>query len=185
MQKRVYIIEGLDRLGKSTLIENIQQKFGFYQVIHYQKPKILDRYVEDMPGKEAWTYQTESFVSMFQLIESCSRLILDRAHLGECVYAPMYRKYDGDYVFDLEKSFGMELEDDVRLILLTEDFDRSKHFVDDGLSLGSADKRAHEQRLFIDAFNKSIFPDKKIICVTDPITGKFRSQEDILKEATE
>jgi hypothetical protein len=39
--KDIYIIEGLDRLGKSTLIKNIQHRFGFYQVIHFGKPEIL------------------------------------------------------------------------------------------------------------------------------------------------
>jgi hypothetical protein len=42
--KDILIIEGLDRLGKSTLIKNIQHRFGFYQVIHFGKPEILDKY---------------------------------------------------------------------------------------------------------------------------------------------
>ena len=33
MSKFVYAIEGLDRLGKSTLIEGILQKLGYFQVM--------------------------------------------------------------------------------------------------------------------------------------------------------
>ena len=31
-----------------------------------------------------------------------SVLILDRSHLGETVYSPIYRNYSGDYVYELE-----------------------------------------------------------------------------------
>jgi hypothetical protein len=185
-----YIIEGLDRLGKSSLIEGIQHKEGFHTVIHYSKPKRLDSYVQikEEDGLEQspeFLYQYDGFVAMFELLGAGMEtpLIFDRAHLGECVYAPMYRGYDGSYVFGLEEIYGVEEDIDTRLILLVEDFSKSKHFVDDGLSLGSVEKRAQEQLLFIDAFNRSAFPDKKIICVTAE-DGSFRSKEDILAEAT-
>lgn len=185
---RSFIVEGLDRLGKSSLIEGIQNKLGYFQVIHYGKPRVLDCYQKlfdvchgDTPLR---MYQEDSFTEMFAILNSSAGVILDRAHLGECVYAPMYRGYDGDYVFILEKQFSMDRNSQVRLILLTEDFSKSKHFVDDGLSLGTADKREAEQNLFIEAFNKSILTNKKIICVTAE-DGSFRPKEDILKEAIE
>ncbi len=183
-----FIIEGLDRLGKSTLIEGIQNKLGFHQVIHYEKPKVLDCYKAYSEQKAPEVspqrmYQEDSFRTMFQILRSSASVILDRAHLGECVYAPMYRNYPGDYVFDLEQEFHMHASTDVRMILLTEDFKTSKHFVDDGQSLGTSDKREAEQNLFIEAFNKSRFTDKKIICVTNIETGEFKSKEEILKEA--
>ena len=183
-----YLIEGLDRLGKSTLIEGIQHQEGFHTVIHYQKPKRLDHYVEiaeeDGNGENPLRmYQHDGFVAMFEMLDLSVPVIFDRAHLGECVYAPMYRGYSGNYVFDLEDNYGVDEMQHVRLILLVEDFTKSKHFVDDGLSLGASDKRQAEQDLFLEAFYKSSFPDKKIICVTAE-DGSFRSKEDILAEAT-
>jgi len=172
-----YIIEGLDRLGKSTLIDGILQNQGFYQVLHYTKPQKLDFYDGNLQ-----CYQRDNFNVMFNILRNVSNVILDRAHLGECVYAPMYRGYSGDYVFEDERFYRMDAEDTIRLILLVEDFSKSKHFIDDGLSLGTADKREAEQKLFIEAFNKSIFPNKKIICVT-AADGSFRPKEDILMEA--
>ena len=185
---RSFIIEGLDRVGKGTLIQGIQDKLGFFQVIHYEKPKLLKCY-DELSKHQATPplkmYQEDSFTEMFAILNSSASVILDRAHLGECVYAPLYRNYPGEYVFDLEKKFSMDRNSQVRMILLTEDFSVSKHFVDDGQSLGTIDKREAEQNLFVTAFNKSIMPNKKIVCVTNPSSGDFRPAEDILKEVLE
>lgn len=192
----VFAIEGLDRLGKGTLINNIKQSCGFYQVIHFSKPELLEIHHLNMfePGTNEdararrdalYTYQHSSFHNSMILAKSGAKLIFDRWHLGENVYAPLYRKYDGSYVFDLEKINSLESANRIKLILLTEDFDKSKHFQDDGLSLGSASKenRRREQDLFIAAFEKSSIKNKRMICVTDPVTGGFRDQFEILKEA--
>jgi len=195
----VYLIEGLDRLGKSTLIDGIQNKHGFHQVIHYEKPKLLDKYLNEKnkllvkpEEKEAAikqraleAYQYNSFRMMFGMVKSAwthqLNFIMDRAHLGEMVYAPLYRKYDGDYVFDLEREYQMHQCHHAKLILLTEDFEKSKHFQDDGQSLGPESARAKEQELFINAFERSTFLHKQIVCVTGE-DGNFRPKEDILAE---
>jgi len=193
MSKFVYAIEGLDRLGKSTLVEGIQRELGFFQVIHFGKPQRLEKYKYSiMPDDiahdrdncypELFHYQQACFRNSMKLSQSGARIIFDRWHLGEAVYAPLYRKYDGNYVFDLEKRFGIDETSMVRLILLTEDFASSQHFVSDGDSFDDT-KREAEQDRFIAAFNKSIIRDKRIICVTDPTTGQFRDAADILKEA--
>ncbi len=192
----VFAIEGIDSLGKSTLISNIKNAAGFFQVIHFSKPEILDVHYLNMfdsgsPGDERakrdalFIYQSRSFENSMLIAKSGARIIYDRWHLGECVYAPMYRKYDGNYVFDIEQVHEMNLAENVRLILLTEDFETSNHFQDDGLSLGSSSRenRELEQTRFLHSFNKSIITDKRIICVTDKTTGKFRDQYDILSEA--
>lgn len=182
MQKS-FIIEGIDRLGKSTLIEGIQNRLGYFQVIHYQKPKRLKCYRDVSESDALQMYQRSAFSAMFQILGSGAPIILDRAHLGEMVYAPIYRGYSGSYVLDLERSCCANATlGHVRMILLTENFDISAHFVDDGESFDVL-KRRQEQDLFIDAFNKSVITDKRIICVTDPKTGNFRNKEDILQEA--
>lgn len=186
-----YIIEGLDRVGKNLLIDGILDKLGYHQVIHYSKPKILSYHshdiyssVETMKLNALRAYQQASFRTMFQLLNSpYLKLILNRGHLGEAVYAERYRGYDGDYVFDMEEQFHVEDMNDVRLILLTENLTMSQHFQDDGLSLGKETDRADEQELFINAFQRSRIKNKREICVTDTGTGKFRPAGDILIEA--
>jgi thymidylate kinase len=186
-----FMIEGLDRLGKDTLIGGIQHRRGYHQVLHFSKPVQLECYTPAEDGdpieskREAlFRYQEASFRTMFSLMRDAvySHIICNRAHLGECVYAPLYRGYDGEYVFELERSFMKNVQN-ARLILLTEDFEIAKHFVDDGLSLGTVQNREREQQLFLDAFEASTIRDKRIICVTDPGLGGFKPREWILEEA--
>ncbi len=214
MPHTVYAVEGLDRLGKSTLIQGIQDKFGYYQVIHFAKPQKLRIYEEAAKSKphqgdgpiwdafhnedgsralndeayqvsrSAFHYQSESFRNSMLLAQSGARIIFDRWHIGEAVYSPIYRGYSGNYVFDQERSYKFDQlqKYHIRLILLIEDFYTSKHFMNDGKSLGPTRNRPLEHNLFLDAFNKSLIKDKRIVCVTAR-DGGFRPKEEILEEA--
>jgi thymidylate kinase len=189
-----FMIEGLDRLGKDTLIGGIQHRRGYHQVLHFSKPVQLECYTPAEAGdpieskREAlFRYQEASFRTMFSLMRDAtySHIICNRAHLGENVYAPMYRGYDGSYVFGLERSFRMDQVQNLRLILLTEDFDIAEELcsgiVDDGESFDFT-KRRQEQELFLAAFDNSIIRDKRIICVTDRGLGGFKPKHWILDE---
>lgn len=191
MPHRIILVEGLDRLGKSSLIENIQQKYGYHQVIHMSKPKLLEFYgprSDDLtvtPASKQLSlkrYQQDCFINMFNMMRSDAHIIFDRAHLGEFVYAPLYRNYPGEYVFALEQAMGVADIPEVHLVLLTENFNMSTHFVDDGESF-DVSKRKEEQDLFITAFNRSRIKSKKIVCVTDPRSGAFKPFDTILEEA--
>lgn len=179
-----YLIEGLDRLGKDTLIEGILNRFGYHQVIHYVKPKALAYYTAREPAEAFRQYQEDSFRTMFAILSAPLRakIVCNRAHLGEFVYAPLYRNYSGEYVFELEREFVANQMEDTRMVLLTEDLASSRHFIDDGNSLGSQDKRCNEQDLFLQAFKMSTLVDKRIVCVTDKASGQFRSPQSILDE---
>jgi nicotinamide riboside kinase len=194
-QPSVFLIEGLDRLGKSTLVENIIDKLGYYQRLHFSKPKMVERYANAEADVELavkygvssenaalFHYQQACFRNLFIMAHSYGRFICDRAHLGEAVYSNLYRGYDGNYVFDLEENLAANELARVRLILLVENFTCSKHFVDDGHSLGPESARAKEQDLFMHAFNRSIIRDKRVVSVTDIYTGQFRDPQDILEE---
>lgn len=185
-----FMIEGLDRLGKDTLIKEIQHERGFHQVLHYSKPEVLECYTPkaDLQAPETMraalrAYQEASFRTMFSIMRDAkfSHVICNRAHLGEMVYAPLYRGYDGSYVFELERAFNIELLFNLRLVLLVEDFDTSRHFVDDGESFDIT-KRRDEQDRFLDAFERSHIADKRIVQVTDSSTGGFKQREQILHE---
>lgn len=175
MQHMNYIIEGIDRLGKNCLIDNLQHRLGFFQVVNFGKPVPLDCYDGSLK-----IYQERSFFNAMLLLQSRARLLFNRSWLGEAVYADMYRGYSGDYVFDLEKQFHLHTKNSVKLILLTEDFSVSNHFVSDGESFDDL-KRQDEQEQFITQFHRSILPNKQIINVT-AADGKFRDQQDILAE---
>jgi thymidylate kinase len=184
------IIDGLDRLGKSTLIKSIRDELGYFEIVHFSKPQSLAIYDELSTNdgeynklQSYYRYQYNGFENMMKLLTSKAKIIFDRSHLGEFVYSPLYRSYSGEYVFDLERKHSIDHLGDIRLILLTEDFSSSAHFVDDGESLGPVTKRQEEQNRFMSAFSKSIIGDKRVICVTDKNTGAFRPKREILREA--
>lgn len=175
---RSIIIEGVDRLGKDTLIKNLLNQLGYFQVVHYQKPELLHKYqadmLERMPNAPPEThkqgalraYQQESFKNMFSMLASPGRFILNRAHLGEMVYAPRYRKYDGSYVLDLEENdslVGDALDTTLLILLHTSSF---AFIRDDGESFDFDAKEA-EQLDFTRAFERSLFRHKLMVDVHD------------------
>ena len=167
-----FLIEGIDRLGKSELAKGIQNELGYHLYIHYGKPEKLIAYSNDLRQ-----HQIELNKQMFKLLETPGLdIIIDRAHLGETVYAPIARGYDGGYVFDLEKEANLE---DVRLILLYADPDFTVE--DDGKSLNSFSLRPHEQEEFIRSFNCSSIEDKRMIKVNHG--NSFLPFEEILYQA--
>lgn len=173
-QPKQFIIEGVDRLGKTTLIDRLLQELGYHLVVHMEKPKRLHSY-EGKNYDALLKYQEEAYAQMFRLIDAHRRnkVILDRGHLGELVYGPMYRKYDARYILELEAETPTH---DCRLVLLTtSDFSFIK---DDGLSLDFS-KKELEQAKFIDAFSQSSIKDKVIIDVCNG-KGGYRPTSEIL-----
>jgi hypothetical protein len=54
------------------------------------------------------TYNMAQYADMFRLFvegHGARHFIVDRPHVGESVWAKLYKNYDGHYVFDLEKRF--------------------------------------------------------------------------------
>jgi hypothetical protein len=185
------IIEGIDRLGKNTLISGIKNRLGFFQEIHYQKPEILDHYVKkarrvlDLPDDfdsekvkylTQKLYQQESFIDMMKLLSTDVPFIMNRAHLGESVYSHRYRGYSGDYVFNLEQNYPAFLDNTLLVLLHTSSFDFIK---DDGLSF-NFDKKDEEQMDFIRAFEKSQVKHKLLLDVNDG-SGNFVAPEKLLE----
>lgn len=178
------IVEGIDRLGKDTLIRGILDRFGFFQVLHYQKPLLLKKYVMEASihtvlAKETALrrYQIDSFMAMFEMMRNPSgpSFICNRAHLGEMVYAQRYRGYEGEYVFDIEDYHIDVLPNILLVVLYTSNF---SFISDDGQSLDVA-QREEEQKDFLKAANRSKIPNKLLIDVHDG-KGSFLPSEDIL-----
>ena len=182
------IIESVDMLGKDTLIRGIKNALGYFQVIHYQKPEILDSLKKDaliVSSGEQDTiqtaqkmYQVDSFITMMNMLSTDSRFIMNRAHLGECVYAHRYRGYSGDYVFNLEH--GRALDTTLLVLLHTSSFDFVK---DDGLSFDFS-KKEEEQADFKIAFEKSSFKHKLMLDVHDG-SGNFRPKVELVDAVVE
>jgi hypothetical protein len=178
MNYKHYVIEGIDRLGKSSLLEGIILKYGYFNKLHYSKPLICEPYNDYQ--NPLLVYQSVSFYHGFELLEQKQlSFIFDRFTYGECVYSPLYREYSGDYVFSLERDYDVDRWDHVKVILLTtSDFSIIE---DDGLSFDFS-KKEQEQNMFIDTYEKSIFKHKQLIDVMD--NGRRKSVTEIINEIT-
>lgn len=187
---RSIIIEGIDGLGKSTLIKGLMNRLGYFQVIHYQKPEMLDCIIKDirrgldlpdsimnenLKSMSLKKYQNDAFLNMMKMLSSDATFILDRSHIGEFIYAPRYRGYKGDYVFELEKQFNF-IDSTLLIVLHTSSFDFIK---DDGLSL-DFEQREDEQMDFIRAFEKSNIKHKLLLDVHNS-KGNFVSSDRLIR----
>jgi hypothetical protein len=94
--------EAPDRTGKDSQIKKL------VSILCHDKPTHILHYcaIKAKTPKESLYLSKQLYTSMFRLILNpplhCN-FILNRAHIGEAVYALKCRGYSGDYVFDLEK----------------------------------------------------------------------------------
>lgn len=175
------IIEGVDRLGKSTLINGLIEVLGYHTVLHYEKPRYLPNVYGSNKTQALFEYQKDSFWVGFDMLSiPDAPLIFDRFHLGEVVYSPRYRNYDGMYAIDeIEAEFlaqdipGAELP--LLVLLHTTNF---SFVVDDGQSF-NFDAKESEQEDFLNAFDASNLP-KIAVQVNDG--SHFRPAADILND---
>lgn len=164
----VVICEGIDNVGKGTQIQNIKDEFErqgkSVHILHYSNIKAFEKSETD----KIRTASYKQFRDMFKIVnyaagEDSFVLILDRAHLGECVYSPIYRNYSGEFVFEEEKTFIWEDNfKNIKMILFT---DEAENVIkrDDGLSFSTElETKKKEIELFDKAFEKSKLNKKRI-----------------------
>lgn len=160
------IIEGCDCTGKDTQIKFIETEFERLKkavhIFHYSNINLESN--TDIENASKIRYR-----EMFNLLNKSDDLnvfIMNRSHLGEAVYSPIYRGYNGDYVFDYEKNFMIKEHENTKLILFTDDpekiIERDKARGDNKSFSLDINKKDLEISLFERAFEKS-FLNKKII----------------------
>ena len=145
------IIEGTDNVGKDTqqnlIIERVSNLV--FHKLHYSSLPFRD-------DKELHAnYSQKMYRDMFEMMMACKdkdiNLIFNRSHLGETVYAPLYRGYSGDYVLNIEKDYVKALRENLYLITLTND----PHTIlkrDDGKSFYGNEE---EVRAEVDGFKRA------------------------------
>jgi len=167
MNKRI-IFEGLDNCGKDTQIKMLStyyaKKMIPYHVMHYSAiPKITP--------KESKQFSKILYDDMFRLILNTDILIdrtiiLNRSHIGENVYAPMYRNTPGDWIFDIEIFFNVTCPTEWQNIYLITFIDSAENLIkrEDGKSFSiDIDKKNEEIKRFIRSTERSFIKNKIII----------------------
>lgn len=155
---KIYIIEGQDRCGKTSLINVIRNKLTNPKVltIHSSKPP-------KVANVEEWSreYYKNLINTCIQLHSEGFDIILDRAWLGEVVYGPIYRK-TALTLQELEYSL-IGHTDKFSLVVMT-DSGENIAARSDGLSLSDdIDKLNNERALFESATLSSIIATKSIV----------------------
>lgn len=165
------IVCGCDRTGKTTQIMKMKEHFEAQgksvHILHFENIK-LDEGIKFKPAQMQQLSKVR-YNDMLKLADEYATddktvLIFDRAHLGELVYAPLFRKYEGDYVLELETQYPNLIEHG-KLIVFS---DEAKNLVkrDDGNSLGkkpTKKKKQLEIDKFVAAFEASHIKDKHFI----------------------
>lgn len=144
---------------KDTLIQELRQILSpETQVLKFSNPP--------MNLHDPELYQRRHFKDMFNLLalslaNSDRNLILNRAHLGEYVYSPIYRGYKAEWIFDLEREYlsNPYHSRSTVLILLYDSSNEQLNLREDGhsLSLSEGGKLTAEREKFIEAFSQSLF----------------------------
>lgn len=100
------IFEGPDKVGKGTQIKRTLQMFAddgmTAHVLHYSSVKFPS-------VQQTIDWSRELYREMFSLMhrtvdEMQSGMILDRSHLGEWVYGKIYRRYDANFIWEIERN---------------------------------------------------------------------------------
>jgi thymidylate kinase len=167
----VVIFDSVDAIGKDTQIEKLVQeahKRGIItHILHYSNIKGLkdNNAVRDLSVKQ---YQSIFTFMKDVAIPSKDLFIYNRAHLSEYVYSPMYRNYDGYYVFALEKTILKDsLSKDIYLFSFTDNpekiIERDKERGDGQSFSLDLDKKKQELDMFKEAYNLSSIYRKNLI----------------------
>jgi thymidylate kinase len=176
----VIIVEGVDRCGKGTQIDFIKRRLeetGPVHVVHYSNIK---------GAADVYEASKKLYSQMFELCTFANlkniNLILDRAHIGETVYSPIYRNYDGDYVFDYEEQYlKYTTNQSTKLLLFT---DEAKYLIsrEDGLSFSTdLKKKTDELERFDRGFELSKLQKKRIKITDSTAEEVFAQYESFLK----
>lgn len=159
------IIEGMDRCGKSTLVEHLRKRY-------FTSPNILVHHSSSPPKVEnPNSWELKHYASLFRTSKDLVKfggydIIFDRFHLGAAVYGEKYRNANPADVYELDNHYLCDYHN-AALILLT-DNPEAIMSRDDGDSLESSiHDYGQTQSAFIEAFTVSSCMNKLHINITD------------------
>lgn len=144
------IVEGMDRCGKSTLVDHLRKRY-------FTSPNILVHHSSSPPkvdNPNSW--ELKHYASLFRTAKDLVKfgqynIIFDRFHLGAAVYGEKYRSANPADVYELDARYLHDYSL-AALILLTDD-PEAIAARDDGDSLEKSLKDYHDtMSAFIEAF---------------------------------
>jgi thymidylate kinase len=162
MKNLLIVMEGQDRVGKDTqitLVKKLLYPERIFQVLHYSK-------VPFETNKENMVYSIKLYYDMFRLFyKNDFNLIANRSHIGEMVYGPLFRHYDGSYVLEIERRFmDNQKWQNIALITMVNDAEiLLKREDGSSLSGGKLNIMNKERDMFKEAHDRSLIENKFLI----------------------
>lgn len=166
---KLLIVEGCDRTGKDTLIQNLCKSSENYAVRHFGFPKGNNDF-------EKRKFQYDFFQKEYLFMQEFKKyqitdndlLIWNRSPLGELIFGDLYRDTKpNEWVMRMETDFSFDIDPSVYLLLLW----APAEFLckrDDGLSFSAEiDKKKEEIARFKSAFKQSKIMNKLSYDVSD------------------
>lgn len=159
MTNNIIIFEGQDRCLKSTMINRLIQtdEEHNYHTLHYGKPPKMEN---------VQAYQEKTYLQMFDLLNTSKDFILDRSHLGEMIWSPIYRNYDAKpFIQNIEKKWYQKNKTEKNIflfILVDSTYDKwIKRDDRQGLNnTGNLEKHLTEIQYFKDSLNMTCIERK-------------------------
>ena len=188
---KIIIVEGTDRTGKDTLINELKNTSFHTLIVHCGKP-VGDTLEEQNKNQDILFNDYLNKLYGDKYFGVCDLIIFNRAWYGEYVYGTIYRKRDKEDVLKMIDGIEQDLKlfndakcytklEGVYYIQLINDSTKLALSNDDGNSISIDENNIlRETSLFYEIFNKSQIK-KKLIVVNDD--DEFRDKNEILKEA--
>lgn len=190
---KIIIVEGTDRTGKDTLINELKNMSYHTLIVHCGKP-VGDTLEEQNKNQDILFNDYLNKLYEDRYFGVCDLIIFNRAWYGEYVYGTIYRGRDKKDVLNMIDGIEQDLKlfdnakcytklEGVYYIQLINDSTHLALSNDDGNSISTDEHNIlRETGLFKEIFEKSSL-NKKMIIVNDG--DEFRDKNEILKEATE
>lgn len=167
----IVIIEGEDRCGKSTLVEQLRKNY-------FTDPKTIVHHSSSPPNvKNRNSWEICHYSNMLHAAYSLQYghgfdVIFDRFHLGAIVYGKKYRNANPEDIYAIE-SLYVRPTDDIALVLLTDWSTSIIERNDDNSFESTIEEFDQTREAFEEAFRRSVIPHKLHINITE--NGGFRN----------
>lgn len=162
MKPMLLIVEGLDNTGKSTLIKNIRKTV-------LTGPQTTSIHCTTPPNGCHQSWPKDHYLEVLGLCRFMVTVgwtvILDRSHLGEDVFGPLFRNQDADYIYNLEELYFQNIT--VKGILLIDDPEKLVEREDGQSHTVELDTLQKVSNRFQNVFNKSLMDDKMIYHISN------------------
>lgn len=126
-ENMIVIVEGIDRVGKTTLVKRLERELGF----KVYKDNASFKF-ENMDNEN----ETDKMLKMLQICNLCNcDIIFDRFHWTDMVYGCLNRGYNFKRALENKDKIEMELRNSKAIIILVKPTDITESSIQHGSSL--------------------------------------------------